>query len=328
MLSNIIRHRIEQRRRQVARGQINQSQRRVCWLLCLLALIGLDSRSAADGRKERLPYDEITYLELDEQNVYQIPVSNTSVTTISFPSEIEGLEGRNIATKGEQALFTLSYTPKSYYFSIAANQPKARTNLNVIWNNRTYVLELIDSPHPVYSVVFTVKADSDRPLLITPSHLVGLLDKVKAFPLLVANYPDRFKDVAVSAPKKIVDFGDFVASMEKIYRFDSDDTLVFQLTLTNKSNREIVYEPEGFAVRVGNNVYNQSISDASGKIPPNGSDEAYFAVTGTPDGQRNDLSLKNDFTVIVSETQPIGSGSAGGGAQRGNRQGEGKQPVQ
>lgn len=326
MLSNILLRRIEQRTKQVSSGQNIIRRWRVSWLLWLLILTSLSGRSSADFRRERLPYSPITYLDLDEHDVYQIPVSTTSVTTISFPSEIEGLEGRNIAMKGEQALFTLSYTPKSYYFSVAASQPKARTNLNVIWNNKTYVLELVDSPRPVYSVVFTVKADTDRPLLITPSHLLGLLDKVKAFPLLAANYPNQFKDVAVSAPKKIVDFGDFVASMDKIYRFDSDDTLVFQLTLTNKINREIIYEPQGFAVRVGNNVYYQSISDASGRIPPNGSDEAYFAVTGTPDGQRNDLSLKNDFTVIVSQTQP--AGSAGGTQRRGNRQGEGKQPVQ
>jgi hypothetical protein len=298
------------------------------WFGSVIVYSSLNGSAVAGPHKERLPYDQITYIELDEHNVYEIPVSTTSVTTISFPSEIEGLEGRNIATKGEGAEFTLSYTPKSYYFSIAASQPKAKTNLNVIWNSKTYVLELVDSPHPVYSVIFTVKADTDKPLLVTPSHLLGLLDKVKAFPLLAANYPEQFKDVGVSAPKKIVDFGDFIVSMDKIYRFDSDDTLVFELTLTNRTSHEVIYEPQGFAVRVGNNVYYQSISDASGKIPPNGSDQAYFAVTGTPDGQRNDLSLKNDFTVIVSETQPLGLGSGGGIPRSNERQGEGKQPVQ
>jgi hypothetical protein len=304
----------------------NISPRLTDVLIWLLVGLTLSGRCFADNKKERLSYNEITYLELDEHNVYRIPVSTTSVTTISFPSEIEGLEGRNISMRGEQAMFTLSYTPKSYYFSVAASQPKASTNLNVIWNNKTYVLELVDSPRPVYSVVFTIKTDGDRPLRVTPTHLLGLLDKAKAFPLLVANYPQNFKDVNVSAPKKIVDFGDFAASMDKIYRFDNDDTLVFELTLTNKTNHEVTYQPQGFAVRVGNNVYYQSISDASGKIPPSGSDTAYFAITGTPDGQRNDLSLRNDFTVIVNQSAPLESAPVR--FRHGEQQGDGKQPVQ
>jgi hypothetical protein len=279
--------------------------------LCLMALVLLPDRLVY-GEQNRLRARQIATVELDEHNVYAIPVSTGFVTTVSFPSEIEGLEGRNITLKGGDAPFSLSYTPKSYYFSVCANQPRARTNLNVVWNNKTYVLQLIESANPVYSVVFTPKpdSDSDRPEHVTPARLLGLLDKVKAFPLLQLNYPNDFKDVGVIAPKKIVSFGDFFVSMDKIYRFNSDDTLVFELTLTNKTSHEVDYEPQGFAVRVGNNVYYQSISDASGKIPPNGSDIAYFAVTGTPDGRRNDLSLKNDFTVIVSETRPITSGPA------------------
>jgi hypothetical protein len=30
----------------------------------------------------------------------------------------------------------------------------------------------------------------------------------------------------------------------------------------------------------------------------------YFAVTGTPDGGRNELSLKNEFAVLVSRVIP------------------------
>jgi hypothetical protein len=57
---------------------------------------------------------------------------------------------------------------------------------------------------------------------------------------------------------------------------------------------------------VGDRTYPQSISDASGTIPPMGEAPAYFAVTGTPNGGRNDLSLKNDFTILLDriETSP------------------------
>jgi hypothetical protein len=41
------------------------------------------------------------------------------------------------------------------------------------------------------------------------------------------------------------------------------------------------------------------VSDASGSIPANGESEAFFAITGTRFGGRNELALKNEFTVLV-----------------------------
>ncbi len=35
-------------------------------------------------------------------------------------------------------------------------------------------------------------------------------------------------------------------------------------------------------------------------MPPKSDTPAYFAITGTPSGGRNDISLKNDFTVLLT----------------------------
>jgi hypothetical protein len=39
-------------------------------------------------------------------------------------------------------------------------------------------------------------------------------------------------------------------------------------------------------------------------VPPKGRSIVYFAVTGTPDGGHNNLSLKNAFTVLVTRLSP------------------------
>jgi len=65
--------------------------------------------------------------------------------------------------------------------------------------------------------------------------------------------------------------------------------------VTNKTDAQLRFRPDSLAVRAGNRLYHQSISDASGAVPPLGSSTVYFAVTGTPDGGRNELSLKNGF---------------------------------
>jgi hypothetical protein len=82
--------------------------------------------------------------------------------------------------------------------------------------------------------------------------------------------------------------------------FQPGDTLVFHVTLRNKSELEIRYLPESFCVRVGNRLYHQSISDAPGRLPPHAASTVYFAITGTPDGGRNEISLKNEFSVLLS----------------------------
>ena len=99
---------------------------------------------------------------------------------------------------------------------------------------------------------------------------------------------------------QVTDFNDYEIRIEEVFRFNAEDTLVFHVTLRNKSGNEIRYLPESFCVRVGNRLYYQSISDAPGVLPVNSASTVYFAITGTPDGGRNEISLKNEFAVLVS----------------------------
>ena len=183
---------------------------------------------------------------------------------------------------------------------------KAATNLNLHWNKRTYVFELIESDTPVLSLNLEDRPASEtvQPApQVTPTRLLALLDKAKAFPLLKQQQPDAVAGAEARTfgdTPQISDFNDYEIRIEEVFRFNSEDTLVFHVTLRNKSGREIRYLPESFCVRVGNRLYYQSISDAPGVLPANSACTSYFAITGTPDGGRNELSLKNEFTVLVS----------------------------
>ena len=183
----------------------------------------------------------------------------------------------------------------------------ATTNVNVRWNNKTYVLELQDSKTPLLSLIFRYASDSSKASLaqreVTPGMLVGLLDKAKAYPLLKASHPEVVEQVdyvAYGDKPHVMDYNNFEIRLEEVFRFDPQDTLVFRVVLRNKSDKEIIYKTQGFSVRVGERLYSQSISDASGVMPPKSDSPAYFAITGTPDGGRNDISTKNDFVVLLA----------------------------
>ena len=252
----------------------------------------------------------IQELELDEHSVYTVPVAFSRVTTISFPGPISAIDGALVTVDGkDQGLFQLAHKAGSYFFSVRSLVKGATTNVNVRWKNKTYVLELQDSPTPVLSLIFKNPVEAGRPAFasaVTPSRLLGLLDKAKAYPLLKANHPEAVEQVdyvSYSDKPRVMDYNDFEIRIEEAFRFDVQDTLVFRVVLRNRTDKEVLYTPQGFSLRVGERLYFQSISDASGIMPPKSDTPAYFAVTGTPTGGRNDISLKNEFTVLLNRVE-------------------------
>ena len=193
-----------------------------------------------------------------------------------------------------------------------ALSPKAASNLNIRWNNQTYVFELSVSDTPMLSLNMEAPPTPEEEGFghapeVSPPKLLALLDKAKAFPLLKAQQPESVANVGFTTydGKPLVsDFNDYEIQIEETFRFNAEDTLVFRLVITNKIDASLIYQPDSFALRVGNRLYPQSISDADGIVPPKGRSIVYFAITGTPDGGRNELSLKNAFTVLVTRLSP------------------------
>ncbi len=258
------------------------------------------------------PPETIQRITLDERVVVTVPVATNRVTTISLPGPIAAIDAVGVTADGKTpGQFQLAHTKGSSFLSVRALARKAVTNLNIRWNKRTYVFELVESDTPVLALNLgdrAATAQNAQPApQVSPTRLLALLDKAKAFPLLKKQQPDAVAGVEArtfSDKPLITDFNDYEIRIEEVFRFNPEDTLVFHVTLRNKSEQEIRYLPESFCVRVGNRLYFQSISDAPGVLPPCAASTVYFAVTGTPDGGRNELSLKNDFSVLVTRTSP------------------------
>src|SRR5580658_2475255 len=122
----------------------------------LLALMCLALASKALGGS-----DAIKEFTLDERTVYTIPVSLDRVTTISFPGPISAVDAAQVTADNKSpASFQIAHTAGTSFLSIRALARKAATNLNLRWNGKTYVLELVESSSPLYSVIFTPPPES------------------------------------------------------------------------------------------------------------------------------------------------------------------------
>jgi hypothetical protein len=261
------------------------------------------------------PNDSIQRVTLDDRIVVTVPVATNRVTTISFPGPITAIDAAGVTTDAKFAgQFQLAHTKGSSFLSVRAVARKAATNLNIRWNKRTYVFELVESDEPVLALNLEDRAvaQTAQPApVVSPTRLLALLDKAKSFPLLKQQHPESVAQVEARTFRdkpQVTDFTDYEIRINEIFRFNPEDTLVFHVTLRNKSDKEIRYRPDTFAVRVGNRLYHQSVSDASGTLPPKAESTVYFAITGTPDGGRNELSLKNDFSIIatrITEQPPL-----------------------
>ncbi len=255
----------------------------------------------------------IQRVTLDDHTVVGVPVATSRVTTISFPGPLEAIDGAGFTVDGKTpGQFQLAHVKGSTFLSVRALTVKAAGNLNVRWNHRTYVFELSASDAPVLSLIMESPPPPDDPGAgrtpdASPLKLLALLDKAKAFPLLKSQQPEAVADVGFTTydgHPLVSDFNDYEIQVEQAFRFNAEDSLVFRVGITNKSDSSLFYQPDSFALRAGNRLYPQSMSDADGNVPPHGRSIVYFAVTGTPDGGRNELSLKNNFTVLVNRLSP------------------------
>jgi hypothetical protein len=252
---------------------------------------------------------------LDENTIYHLKISTDKITTLVFPAPITALEGSDVTGDPKiKANVMLSYHAGDRFLSVRAKTDSATATLNVIINRKVYVLELETGPHPFQSVKFY---PADEPPAQTagqpnvgPSRLLGLLDKAKAYPFLADQYPEMVSQIDQAEPLSRTLYRGFDVILKKVFRFDAEDALIFQVEFVNETDQPIYYVPQSLAARVGPAVYWSALSDASGIMPPGekdpktgkidpGHSTGYFVICGTPHGGRNHLAVQNPFTVLV-----------------------------
>ena len=257
----------------------------------------------------RLQNQYIEY-RLMQGEIYRICVKmNDGVTTIQFPSRISEIAGKNISVDGKGTDFQIAAQPGSYYFNVSALKPGVSTTLTVTYNRQLYILYLIQSDKEAYASVvfgknsgrrnFTDNVVTSTPK-VTPARLVSLIDMAKKYDVLKETYPDSLAGVERMLFRNRYRCGKYDIHLDEAIRFEEEDTVIFKLRLANLTENEIKYDKHSFSAHAGDGVYYMSVSDASGIMPPKSETYAWFGITSTPRGGRNNLKAGNDWLIALT----------------------------
>src|ERR1700745_1726422 len=256
---------------------------------------------------------KVVRLTLSQDQPAEIRLGTHGITTIEFPEKIEALDGfgfsSNPAPDGPD-LFQISFNKGTNFLSLKAVREGAEGNLTVVLDGKVYSLFCKCVSDPSFVVIFDGEGGkvvlNPRDILArqkqaSPARLLGFLDKVKAFPSLKVNAPEMYQNMDIAEPNSDSSVDGLAVTLRRVMRDHSLDSVGFEVELANKGNRDFLYDPESFGVRVGDEVYQQSVSDAAGLVPAGKVQSAFFAVAGTASGSRNDLAVTNKFAVVLKQ---------------------------
>ena len=274
--------------------------------------------------------NKIRYFVLDDRNVYNVNVyqQNDGTTSIKFPAAINDLVGSQISVTGKAddgtSKFFVDWKEGNWYFSITGSKGTEFDkpyNLNIVFRKKIFTIHLLKSARE--KAFDTVEFIDDKPLGkreeggVAPADLVDLMDIAKGYNDLKRSNPESVAQILTSQPNKLILYPNFKVLVTDVFRFDREDTIIFKAILQNETQRDIFYIPLNTQIRVGTNLYPISVCDASGVIPAGtrkkdadgneiadapleaGSSCAFFAITGDGKGKRNNLSIENNWNLLI-----------------------------
>jgi len=282
----------------------------------MLRIVGLFLAAASV-----LAAQPIRDLALDPTQAVDLPVSR-EITTVMFPGAITAVAGADMLIDGGKGAveieegtlvrFHVTHAPGSNFLLVRSLQPEATARLTAIFDSSAYVIQLhaVESDS-VASVIFkrasaqtAVRVDvPPEPVKFSPRIGLSLLDRARAYPVLVKSLPKAVEGVTLRAQNRKVELPDLEITVQEVYRFSKEDAVVFLLRLKNISDTVLDLVPSTFAARVAQERFEQSIANGPRSLAPGESADAEFAIVGLPDGTRNDLSADNAFTILINSAR-------------------------
>jgi hypothetical protein len=266
---------------------------------------------------------KVVRMPLNQNEPIEVKVGLSGITTLQFPAKIEAINGYGFALQPnpDSDVFNLIYDKGTNFLSLKALRAGVSANLSVVINEKVYCFYCEQDNDPVFVMIFGVTGEQSGGADVAQAQsipekkeigrdqLVVFLGKLKDYVRLKAVSPESVSTLSVAEPNKKAEIGEIETVIKRVVRDDSLGLVGFDVDLSNRGQSDYYLDPEGFAVRVRNARYEESISDCGGIVPAGTSVSAFFVVSEAASGGQSNLTVDQDF-----EMQIRASGSANNSA--------------
>ena len=264
----------------------------------------------------------VVRMPLNQNEPTEVKVGLQGITTLQFPARIEAINGYGFALQPslDTDAFNLMYEKVTNFLSLKALRAGVSANLTVVINEKVYCFFCEQDNDPSFVMIFgapgeqstgveeaQVESVPPQKREVSREQLAGFLGKLKDYMRLKAMSSDSISTLNVAEPNKKSAIGEIETVIKRVVRDDSLGLIGFDVNLSNRGQSDYYLDPEGFAVRVGDTRYEQSLSDCGGIVPAGTSVSAFFVVSKAANGGQNDLAVDQNFEVQIRASDSAGN---------------------
>jgi hypothetical protein len=245
----------------------------------------------------------------------KISLSPTLTTTLLFPSQIAGTFGLGLITGNNSntgGMVQVEHPDGSNVLVLHALSETAHVTATVLLDGALYVLDLESAPQPDVAITL-VKSDAAAPravevtpeeikaarLKYDPEVLVGFERRAHDAALLRKLYPKLYEGYNTRSADYTSDSGSVKTTVTQIHRFSKEDAVVLDGTVQNETNHPIEFDGRATTVQVANEVHPAKLTDCLRPIPIGETVPIVVVLQGDIDGGRANLSIDNEFRIML-----------------------------
>ncbi len=254
----------------------------------------------------------------------RIELNPAITTTLLFPGQIAGTFGLGLVSgqANTGGSVQIEHPEGSGLIVLHALSDHAHVLATVLLAGKLYVLDLLTGPSPDIAVTFVAGEDgangsAPKAMPVTPEEikaarpvysaeaLIGLLRRARDNEFLQQIDRAAYEGYSKREAKYTSDSGEYKTTVTEIHRFKNEDAVVLQGYVENETDHPIAFDGRAATVEVANEIFPIKILDCFRPIPAHGKTLIDCAIQGDIDGSRANLSIDNEYRIILPVNNSI-----------------------
>ncbi len=257
-----------------------------------------------------------------------IALSPQVTTTLLLPAIPSGTFGLGLITANNSnagGLIQIDHPDGSPIIVLHPLSETAAVTMTVLMEGHLFVFDLRSAPRPDVAVTL-VKADvvAPRAQEVTPKEiaaqrprydpeiLIGLLRRARDSAVLAPLYKDLYAGYSKRDAQYTSESRSVKTTVTTIPPFSKEDAIVLQGVAENETDHPISFDGRATTVQVANEVHPAKLTDCLRPIPAHTKTLIDVVLQGDIDGGRANLSIDNEFRIILPGETSVWSFKNGG----------------